>query len=83
MRTVCRGLPQMLVMAGVVTTALYVPVLAALAFAIKLFGVPLHAVLTFGGSLGVAAGLAAWWAILFIPAVAYSAWMMPWRGKPN
>lgn len=71
----------MFVMASVVTTALYVPVLGVLAlFANALSGVSLHAFVTFGEATGAVEGLVAWWGILFVPAVAYSACMMPWRG---
>ena len=79
MKLVLRSLPQMLVMTGVVTTALYVPVVAVLALlAIGLFDVPLRSFVTFGGALGAVAGLVAWWVVLFVPALAYSAFMMPW-----
>lgn len=84
MRRVLRGLPQMLVMAGVVTTALYVPVMAVLALAAAgLFGLPLRAFITFGEALGAVAGLLTWWIILFVPALAYSACMMPWGSRKS
>jgi hypothetical protein len=70
----------MLVMAAVVTTALCLPVGAVLAFlAFALFGVSLHAFVTFGGLLAPFSGLLAWWAILFLPALVYAAYAMPWR----
>ena len=72
----------MLVMASVVTTALYVPILGVLALlASALFGVSLHAFVTFGEALGAVEGVLAWWGILFVPGLAYSAVMMPWRAK--
>jgi hypothetical protein len=72
----------MFVMAGVVTTALYVPVLGVLALlASALFGVSLRGFVTFGEALGVVEGVLAWWAVLFVPGLAYSAVMMPWRAK--
>jgi hypothetical protein len=84
MQRVLRDFPQMLVMAGVVTTALYVPVLGVLALlASALFGVSLRAFVTFGEALGAVEGVLAWWGILYVPALAYSAVMMPWRGKKN
>ena len=61
-------------MGTIVTTLLYLPlgVLAAtLAFAA--FDVPLHSLVTFGGSMNMLAGLALWWAIAFVPAVVYTA----------
>lgn len=78
-RPVLRSLAQMLVMAAIVTTALFVPLGAAVALlVIALSGVPLRALLGFGGALSVPAGLAAWWAIFFVPALVYSAYAMPW-----
>lgn len=71
----------MFVMAGVVTTALYVPVMALLALlSAALSGASLRAFVTFGEALGAVEGLAAWWCILFVPAAVYSACMTPWRG---
>jgi len=82
MRLVLRNLPQMLVMAGVVTTALYVPVMAVLAlFSVELVGVPLRSLITFGDALGAFEGLVVWWIVLFVPALAYSACMMPWGAR--
>jgi hypothetical protein len=84
MRLVLGSLPQMLVMASVVTTALYVPVLAILALlSIALFGVPLRSFVTFGEALGVFDGLVVWWIVLFVPALAYSMFMMPWDAKKD
>ena len=84
MRMVFRSLPQMLVMAGVVTTALYVPVMALLALlAVAVFGVSLRSLVTFGEALNAVEGLLAWWGILFVPALAYSACMMPREGKKD
>ena len=61
-------------MAAVVATLAYIPIgalIAILAFAA--FDIPLHSLLTFGGQMHAAAGLAAWWAILYLPALLYSA----------
>jgi hypothetical protein len=74
-----RSILQMLVMAAIVTTALFVPLGAIVALvAFGLFGVALQALVTFGGSLPAAAGVAAWWLILFVPALVYAAYVMPW-----
>jgi hypothetical protein len=82
MRRILGSLPQLLVMASVVTTALFVPVMAVLVLlAIGLFGVSPRGLVTFGEALNAVEGVAAWWAILFVPALAYSACMMPWQGK--
>lgn len=84
MRFVLRSIPQMVVMAAVVTTALCIPVGAVLAFlAFAFFGISLHALVTFGEALGSVEGLLAWWGLLFVPALAYSACMMPWGGKKD
>jgi hypothetical protein len=72
----------MLVMAAVVTAALCVPVGAVLAFAaFALFGIPLQAFVTFGGLLAPFSGLLAWWAVLFVPALVYAAYAMPWQAR--
>ena len=74
----------MFVMASVVTTALYVPVAGVLALlANALFDVSLHSFVTFGDALGAFEGLLVWWVVLFVPALAYSAVMMPWRAKKD
>jgi len=79
MKLILRSLPQMLVMAAVVTTALFVPVVAVLALlSFALFGVALHSFVSFGDAVTAYQGLAAWWAVLFVPALVYSAYMMPW-----
>ena len=79
MRSILRALPQLLVMAAVVTTALFVPLVALLALlSFALFGVPLHSFVSFGEAIAAYQGLAAWWGILFVPALVYSACMMPW-----
>ena len=65
-------------MAAVVTTMLYVPVAALLAGAALLVGIPLSSFFTFGGALHPVAGLAAWWAIFFVPVAVYSGFIVPW-----
>jgi len=80
MRFVLRAIPQMLVMAAVVTSALCLPVGALLAFlCFALFDVSLGAFVTFGGSLTPFHGVLAWWAVLFVPALAYAGCAMPWN----
>lgn len=76
-----RSVPQLFVMTAIVTTALFVPVAALLALAAMAFGIPLESFATFGGSLGPVAGVFAWWAIFFAPALVYAAYMMPWSGR--
>jgi len=80
---VLRAIGQMIVMAAIVTSALFVPVGALLALASWAFGISLYGFLTFGGSLTVAQGVLAWWAILLVPALVYAAYVMPWHaGEP-
>ena len=70
---------QTLVMAAIVTTALYVPLGVLIALPFLAAGVSLESVVTFGGLLSAAGGLAALWGILFVPALVYSAFVMPWH----
>ena len=77
MPSVVRSIPQALVMAAIVTTALYVPVAALLALGFGLLGVPLHALVTFDGRLDAVEGVIAWWAIFYVPALVYAAYAMP------
>ncbi len=82
MHTASGSVAQMFVMAAIVTTALFVPVGAIVALAaVGLFGVSLRALVTFGGWLPAVPGLAAWWLILFVPALVYAAYVMPWHGE--
>lgn len=69
---------QSATMAAIVATMLCLPLGALLAsLAYFAFGVPLMDVLTFGGTLNVFAGLAAWWAVAFLAALVYAAFAMP------
>jgi hypothetical protein len=64
---------QAAVMAAIVTTLVYIPVgalMAILAFAA--LDVPLYSLLTFGGHIHLAPGLALWWGIGFLPALVYA-----------
>jgi hypothetical protein len=82
MRSVLPSVPKMLVMAAIVTSALYLPVgalLALLSFA--LFGVSLRAFVTFGGMFAPFHGVLAWWALFFLPALVYAAYAMPWSPR--
>jgi hypothetical protein len=72
----------MVVMAAIVTSALFVPVGALLLWlSFALFGASLRAVVTFGSVLTVVEGLLAWWALLFLPALVYAAYVMPWSAR--
>ncbi len=82
MHLVLRSLPQMVVMAAIVTSALFVPVGVLLIWpSFALFGASLRAVVTFGSLLTALEGLLAWWALLFVPALAYAACVMPWSAR--
>jgi hypothetical protein len=75
---------QMLLMAAIVTTALFVPVGALLALACHAaLRMPLESLVSFGGRLAPVAGLLAWWAILLVPALVYSACVMPWHAHDS
>lgn len=83
MRFVLGSLPQMVVMAAIVDTALFLPFAAILALlSFGLFGVSFHGFLTFGDVLGnTVEGLVAWWTLLLVPSLVYAAYAMPWRPK--
>jgi hypothetical protein len=60
-------------MAAIVTTLAYIPVGALVAIlAFGAFDVPLQSLLTFGGQIHIAAGLALWWGIAYLPALLYA-----------
>lgn len=60
-------------MAAIVTTLGYIPVGALVAIpAFGAFDVPLHSLLTFGGQIHIAPGLALWWGIAYLPALLYA-----------
>ena len=68
-------------MASIVTTMLFLPVAVMLAGLLFLLGISLHAFATFDGVLNAYQGVAAWWLIGFLPALAYSAYVLPWHGR--
>jgi hypothetical protein len=71
-----------MVMAAIVTTLLCLPVGALLAgFSYAVLDLPFQAFLTFAGTFNRFQGLLAWWTLLFLPAVAYAAWVLPWNTK--
>ena len=81
MRLVLRAAAQLVVMAAIVTTALYFPLGALLLLLALALGMSLEAFLTFGGALTLLQGALAWWAIFFVPALVYSAYVMPWHAS--
>jgi hypothetical protein len=60
-------------MAAIVATMLYPPVAIVLGLLLGLFGVPLDAVVTFGGAINTYAGVLAWWLVAFALALVYAA----------
>jgi hypothetical protein len=55
-----------------VATMLYPPLLGIAVGAGLLFGLSARDVGTFGGEVGLAAGLLAWWAALLVPSLVYA-----------
>lgn len=76
------SLPQLILMAAIVDTVLFVPVLAILALpSFALFNASLQGFITFGGVLGPVHGLIVWWAVLLVPSLVYAACTMPWHSN--
>lgn len=78
MRSALTAVSQVAVMAAIVATLLYLPVGVVLALTLRLFGIPLEALATFGGTLNMALGLLLWWLLAFTGACAYAASVYPW-----
>lgn len=77
-----RSVSQLTVMAAIVASLLYVPLGALVALVAYVFGVPLSAVMTFGGALNnVFLGLLVWWLVVFAGAYVYAAFAFPWKEK--
>jgi hypothetical protein len=66
---------QVFVMAAIVATLLLAPAAGIAWLVSSLAGFPFSALLTFGERMAAVTGLLAWWAILFVLAVAYAASM--------
>lgn len=71
-------LGQVLTMAAIVTTLLWVPLGAMLAAVLFAFGTSLHAFVTFGGAIDGVVGVVTWWMVGFVPALGYAAYVLPW-----
>jgi hypothetical protein len=74
-------LPQAALMAAIVATLFYWPAGIVAALLLAAFGVPLDAVLSFGGHLGRLAGLFAWWLLAFVGACTYTVCVFPWSER--
>jgi len=72
---------EVLGMATIVTTMLYVPAAGLLAALFLFAGVPIASLVSFGHALHPVAGLAAWWALFFVPALVYCGFIVPWDGR--
>lgn len=70
---------QVASMAAIVATLCYWPLGIAMGLVLALLGVPVDAFVTFGGALSRYAGMAAWWLIIFAPALVYAALVYPWE----
>ena len=81
MRGALGTLSQLVVMAAIVATLLYVPAGLALLLLLALFGIPIDAVVTFGGFFNTLLGLFAWWLLAFAIACIYVACAFPWGDK--
>jgi len=70
------SLAQLFIMAAIVAT-LSLPPAAGLAWlACSVLGFSFEALVTFGDRLSAPVGVSAWWAIVFLPAFAYAAFML-------
>ncbi len=74
-------LGKLIMITAVVTMMLYWPIGIALAVVCALIGIPFSSLVTFGGALGSAAGMLAWWLVVFALTVPYAAVMFPWNAK--
>jgi hypothetical protein len=76
-----RALGQMTVIGAIVATMLYFPVGIALVIVLHFAGIGFEALCTFGGRLGMATGIAAWWLIFFAGGLVYAACFFPWSDE--
>lgn len=79
--TAMATLAQLAVMAALVATMAYFPLGLALIFLLRIAGLGYEALITFGGSFGIFAGLVAWWLLVFTGALVYAAFMFPLGDK--
>ena len=79
MRAALASVPRVVVMAAIVTTMLCWPVGIVVLSLLGLFGISIESAMTLGGTLNRYSGLLAWWLAGFVPALAYTACVFPWR----
>ena len=73
-----RAVPQMMVMAAIVATLVYLPAGLVLPLLLGLFGISIDAVVTFGGFFNFLLGMLVWWLVVFAVACIYTACVFPW-----
>jgi hypothetical protein len=67
---------QIFVMAAIVATLFLVPAAGLVWAGCALLGVSFESVITLGNVVSAPAGVSAWWAIAFVPALGYAAFML-------
>lgn len=65
-------------MAAIVATLVYWPGGIALVLLLKIFGISLDTVATFGGIFNMFVGLIVWWLLVFAASCVYAACAFPW-----
>ena len=74
-------LAHVAVMAVLVATILYFPFGIGMILALRIAGIGVEPVLTFGGTLALLPGLIGWWLVFFAGALIYAASFFPWSDK--
>lgn len=70
-------------MAAIVATLACIPLAGVLALASGVVDMPLRSLITFGGRANALVGVLLWWAIAFVPSLAYAAFAMPTDPAPG
>lgn len=70
---------QVTVIGAIAATLFWWPAAMALLLALSLFGIPVHAVVTFGGMLSLWLALLAWWLLAFTGACLHAVCAFPWN----
>jgi succinate-acetate transporter protein len=74
---------RLILMAAIIGTLLYFPAAIAVALVCAAASVRAESLLTFGGSLGLVAGILAWWLVGVAIALPYAAFVFPWHDNPE
>lgn len=75
------ALAQLAIMAAIVATLVYFPLLLVLGFVLRAAGLDPVPFATFGGRFGPVLGLSVWWLVVFAGALVYAACLFPWGDK--